>query len=185
MMMPFLLEDTGTVPWLPWGRVVRDLLKRTGADRGVGYLTLDEAIVPAGECHRRPGLHVDGARGATWGPAPTPYGYNGMILVASHYGCDAYPGEYEGEPGDGGSCEHMRAQTVGRERVEMAPERAYWCGHHAIHESLPMPVETPRQLLRLSMPSNGVWFENYTPSPFGIQPTGPILPAREEMSYRP
>lgn len=185
MMMPFRIEDADTVPFFEWRSAVSDLLYRIGAGEGVGYLTIDEAEVPRGETHRRPGLHVDGARGtASWSPAPpNPYGHSGMILAASHVGCAGYPGEFEGLPDVDGNCEHLRSQL--RERVEFAAGRAYWCGHHAVHEALPMPEATRRQLLRVSMPSGGVWFSNYTPSPYGILPTGPVLPAREEMKYRP
>lgn len=184
MMMPFRAEDEKTVPFVEWRPVVSELLRRVGSVRGVAYLTLDEALVRKGETHRRPGLHVDGARaGDGWSPPnPTPYGYSGMILVSSHVGCAAYPGEYDGDPLPSGDCEHVRSQL--RECIVFAPRHAYWCGHHALHEALPMPEDTRRQLLRISMPSPCAWFENYTPSPYGIQPTGDILPARAEMNFR-
>jgi hypothetical protein len=49
MMMPFRTEDAATAPFVEWRPVVAELLRRVGPVRGVGYLTLDEAIVRKGE----------------------------------------------------------------------------------------------------------------------------------------
>lgn len=59
-----------------WQETLERLVELSGCDEGVGYLTLDEAVVEPDTTHRRSGLHVDGIgpEGAGgWGKA-------GMLL---------------------------------------------------------------------------------------------------------
>lgn len=71
MMMPVRLEDPSTLPLREWRPTLARLVLASPIRQGVGYLTIDEALVPADETHRRPGLHVDGigpdGRAAAWG----------------------------------------------------------------------------------------------------------------------
>jgi hypothetical protein len=189
MMMPFLMEDpTGTLPESLAG--YRPALERVCAlaspKSGVGYLTIDEALVRAGETHRRPGLHVDGCGPYGGDPTPQwprPYASNGMFLASSHEGCRGYTQDVEGSPGADGDCEHLRSQ-LGAGFV-MSPGRLYWCSPTALHEALPMPRDTYRQLLRVSMPSAAPYHRDYTPNPLGIQPTGEPGPSRtRQMAFR-
>jgi hypothetical protein len=46
---------------------------------------------------------------------------------------------------------------------------------------MPMKTATKRQFVRLSLPSDGPWFEGYTENPLGIKPPVEILPRREFM----
>lgn len=187
MMMPFLLEDvTRTVPqnlFGAWGDVITKACCRLSAPlRGVAYATIDEALVRAGEHHRRPGLHVDGE--GAWGGTPTrPWATNGMGLVASHTGCAAYAQSFEGTPGDDGDCEALRPQC--KRATPLRGGQLYACGPLTVHESLPMLEDTRRSFLRISMPSAAPWFEGYTESPVGVKPIGPVLPRRTtQMAYR-
>lgn len=63
MMMPFRLESPAdSIPdsLAAWREALGQLCRMGPAKKGVAYLTIDEALVRAGETHRRPGLHVDG-----------------------------------------------------------------------------------------------------------------------------
>jgi hypothetical protein len=51
-----------------------------------------------------------------------------------------------------------------------------------IYDPVPQPQATERTFARLSLPSDGPWFEGYTENPLGVMPTGPILPPREFMN---
>jgi hypothetical protein len=52
--------------------------------------------------------------------------------------------------------------------------------------AIPMRHDRKRSLVRLSMPSDCPWYEGYTRNPLGVEPTGPVHPARTEfMAYRP
>ncbi len=185
MMMPFRLDATRqTLPGLErWHDAVDRLVGLSPASEGIGYLTIDEAIVGAGECHRRPGLHVDGLGG--WGGGGGPWGANGMLLAASVTGCRAWSQEVDGWPGDDGCCEHLRSTLRGDAAIDLLAGHVYWCGSLAVHESLAMPSRIARQIVRLSMPSPSPWFEGYTPNPCGVMPTGPVLQRRvAQMAYR-
>ena len=185
MMMPFRLDNPNTVP-LDWARPVFDQLLATGLIglRETGYLTIDEALVRAGEHHRRPGLHVDGA--GAWGGGGGGWGSNGFVVAASHVGSRAWNGTFDIEPDAEGCLEHVRSGFFESCATDLAAGVAYLMSPMAVHESITMKEDTLRQFMRISFPNDAPWFEGYTPSPFGVRPTGPVLPRRErQMAWRP
>jgi len=154
----------------------------------IGYLTIDEKLILAGKTQRRSGLHVDGVYngttgswggggGGSWGSAG-----NGMLTIASVAGCKAYNQTFEGRFGKDGECESLASQCQEDKATLFKPYHLYWVDGLCVHESVPMKEDTKRQFVRLSLPSNGAWFEGYTENPVGVKPTGPILPARTEYS---
>jgi hypothetical protein len=211
LIMPYKLEDPeGTLPdfLAHWRPTVKALGALATTTKGTAYLTIDEAIVEAGETHRRPGMHVDGVgpdgiSGAIWGggaiwsssPSPKPpkpkkgpkqrYGMGGMLLASSHLGCRAWDQDFIGLPGPDGDCSHLSGQCDPDREILMRAGEAYWCGHLGVHEAIPMKERTARQLIRISMPSKFPWYEGCTPNPLGILPDGPIAPRREhQLAYR-
>lgn len=190
MHMPFDLCDLSTLPeeigvdvYRP---LVRSLLATAPVHFGTGYITIDEAVVPAGQTHRRPGLHVDGGVGRGWGGGGGGWGKAGMIVAASHLGCVAWNQHFDGSAGDDGECEHLAQQCCDATRVDLRGGQAYFLGPLCVHDSLPMLCDTPRQFLRISMPNDAPWFDGYTRNPTGVKPTGPVRPARSaQMAFRP
>lgn len=147
----------------------------------VGYLTIDERDLKAGETLRRPGLHVDGihnGRAGSWGGGWGPAG-NGMLTVSNTPHCEAYLGLVQGEPGLEGECDQVDLTQAVPHRFEA--NKVYWVDGLCVHESLPVETDQQRLFIRLSMPSTAPWFEGYTPNPEGIEPTGDILPARQKF----
>ena len=190
MMMPFHIGHPSSLPcaldgYKPVVERLYDLWPKHGGD--VGYLTVDERRVPAGHAHRRPGLHVDGVYGnsvGSWAPSPPgPWGSQtgGMLTVASNVGCRAWRGSFNGEIGADGDCGQLSSQLG--EATEFKANRVYWVGGFCIHESIPLAVETERQFVRVSMPSEAPWFDGYTRNPLGVESTGPILSFRNQMDY--
>lgn len=185
VMMPFLMEEPhGSIPefFSAYRPAISHICEIATVKQGVGYLTIDEALVRAGETHRRPGLHVDGA--GPWG-SPAPWGKNGMFLAASHVGCWGYRQTLiDAQPGPDGDCEHLRSGLpMG---FPMKAKHLYWCSPMALHEALPMRVDTRRQFLRVSMPSDAPYQREYTPNPTGIVPLGaPAPPRAAQMAFRP
>jgi hypothetical protein len=190
LMMPFHIHNPeGSLPdyLKEYATQVRKVLMDTKAE-GVGYLTVDEAELRPGEYHRRPGKHVDGVgedgeTAAAWGGGGGGgWGSGGMYLASNVVGCRGWDGELSSKPGPDGDCAHV--QPSGNE-VMMAANQVYWCSPLALHESLPMTAHCVRQMFRLSMPNPSPWYESCTPNPLGIQPTGKILPARDQyMAHR-
>jgi hypothetical protein len=192
MMMPVRLDDADTVPIETWRKPFADLVKLSPVKRGVAYLTIDEAIVKAGETHRRPGLHVDGigpdGKAAGWGGGGGGYGSSGMILAASELGCRAWKQDFDGYPGPNGDCAHLRGQTERSHggMLLLHAEEVFFCGPLTVHEALPMVKDTRRSFVRLSMPNDCPWYEGYSRNPLGVEPTGPIrAPRTAFMAYRP
>jgi hypothetical protein len=197
--MPLILGDRASVPDSVWGYVeVLDLCAKVKPEYAgqVVYLTIDEKVVEAGQTHRRPRLHVDGwhktedgstssgtwgGGGGSWGGA-APSGGTGLLTIASRRGCRAYKQDFEGFPAPEGDCEHLRPQCREGEVLEMGT--LYWLGALCVHESLPMAELTPRQFVRLSMPSTADWYEGCTPNPRGVLPTGRVRPRRRFMKSR-
>jgi len=148
----------------------------------IGYLTIDEQCLLPKETLRRGGLHVDGyyhgncgawGGGGGWGSVG-----NGMLTISSTAHCKAYLGVFDGEPKDEGECDHLITPNDG-ELFEAG--QVYWVDGACVHESMPVTETTERQFVRLSMPSNGPWFEGYTKNPAGVMPSNEILPARDKF----
>lgn len=136
------------------------------------YLMVDESFVEAGKTQRRPGPHIDGnwiaplgKHGGTgghgkhrpgfwdlpggWGK-PGAFAPEGIILASSVAGCDALLGEYEGEIGEGGDCSRLDLSAL--ERVRLEAGRAYAGNVTMVHESVPIPFNCKRTLVRLNVP---------------------------------
>ena len=208
-MMPFLVHAPhSSLPeaLAPWRHLVASICSLSG-EHGVGFLTIDEAIVTRGEHHRRPGLHVDcggpllahgGSPPRPWPPRhggspPPPPGHGGsphagasfrggMYVVASSIGSRGWVGAVPGQQEDEGNCEHL-AKHLGRATLFEAGD-LFWCNSDFVHETLPARETGPRQFLRVSMPSAAPWHANYTPNPLGIAPAGRVAAPRAEMTFR-
>ena len=183
MMMPVILGDLKGVP-KNYHELVTSLYGVVEARHlgSVGYLTIDERQLQAGDTLRRSGLHVDGyyhgkcgawGGGGGWGSVG-----NGMLTVSSTPHCRAYLGVIEGAPGPEGECYHLSMPNEG-EVFEAG--QVYWLDGACVHESVPVETTTKRQFVRLSLPSNGPWFEGYTPNPEGVLPSNEILPERSKF----
>ncbi len=195
MMLPFRLEDVKrTITREDWHEALQRMVALAPVQEGVGYLTIDEAEVQAGETHRRPGIHVDGVGptggiGGWGGPLPGAngvWGVGGMIVVASHTGCRAWAGDFEARIGNNGDCSHMKAMLRDEDAIPLLGGRAYRLNETCVHEPIALPARTKRQFVRLSMPSEAPWYEGYTRNPLGVEPAGPVHPRRAEfMGFRP
>ncbi len=187
MMMPVNLGDLGGVPE-QYHTLVEELYSMTERRHigQVGYLTIDEKTLAPGETLRRGGKHVDGCHQGRAGAYGAGGGYgsvgNGMLTVSSTPHCRAYPGIFDGEPGPEGECEHIETA----EGITFGAGDVYFVDGACVHESLPVESTTRRQFVRLSMPSNGAWYQNYTHNPTGVQsnPEAEILPSRRFMETR-
>lgn len=185
MHMPITLGAKAPVS-PQWRNTLRDLTGLCPQHHGeVGYLTIDARYVAPGQTHRAPRIHVDGvyagSAGGGWGGGGGGWGSatTGMLTVSDAPGCRAWNVVTSAEACDkDGDCEHLRT-TLG-EGFILEPSVAYHMSGLCPHESLPQPGRR-RAFIRLSMPSKAPWFEGYTPSPTGVQPTGPILPRRVQM----
>jgi hypothetical protein len=188
MMMPVRMEDADTLPIEQWREQFAKLVKMAPVKRGVAYLTIDEALVRAGETHRRPGLHVDGigpdGREAAWGGGGG-YASSGMLVAASITGCVGWSQPVDGYPGANGNCEHLRDELLDEKRRYLIADNVYECGALAVHEALRMATDVQRSFVRLSLPNDCPWYDGYTRNPLGVEPTGPIHFGREQfMAYR-
>lgn len=183
MMMPVSLGSLAGVPKAYHGLVTELYGAMESRFHGeIGYLTIDEKELEPGKTLRRQGLHVDGyyhgkcgawGGGGGWGSVG-----NGMLTISSTPHCKAYLGVFDGEPGAEGECDHL---TLPNEGETFEDGHIYWVDGACVHESLPVEEKTKRQFVRLSMPSNGPWFEGYTENPTGIKPSNEILPMREKF----
>lgn len=183
MMLPVVIGEESSYPDLlgPWRSTLAQLADLVPEHTGrVGYITVDEKVLQAGETMRRPGKHVDGVyRGADggWGGGGGSWGSKGLLTVSSAPGCRVWNQEFQGQPGSEGECDHLADQCGEGELLEA--DEVYWMHGLCVHESLPMDEAMPRQFARLSLPSDSPWFEGYTANPLGVSPTGPVLPRRD------
>ncbi len=186
MMMPLILGDPKSIPDFleEWKETIAQLAALGAHPGEIGYLTIDEKIVKKEETHRRQGAHVDGAyhgsfgvwgggSGGGWGSLG-----NGMLTVSSHPGCKAWNQEFIGNVGLEGEADHLLSQAHEECSVTFGANEVFWVDGACVHMSLPMKETTPRQFVRLSLPSKAPWFEGYTENPLGVSPSGPILSRR-------
>lgn len=138
MMLPVIIGDSDSLPpaYADW-RGALDRLSFFAIQHAgeVGYLTIDEAYVAAGETHRRPGLHVDGwyrgeaggwGGGGSWGGGDGVGGGTGMLVACSRDGARVWSGTFDGRPDPDGNCEHLQSQ--------LGP--AEWAAHPGIADDL-------------------------------------------------
>ncbi len=195
MMMPFYLYDLNTIPkylehYKETLKAMINLIPPTTEQYKdtPAYLTIDERLVECGEIQRNPGLHVDGMYngkvGGPWSGNDIDDGSwgsvgNGMLVVSNiSQSLDVYIGKVNGFPIKDGDCEHLRNELETLTKFSPNSGEVVWADGLCIHEALPMNNDVLRQFVRISLPNDGVWFEDYTHNPLGIKPKGKILPAR-------
>ena len=193
MMMPFYLYDLDTIPSTlnHYKETLKELLKLVPQDvehykDTPAYLTIDERFISKGEIQRNPGLHVDGMYDGVIGAGPWSgiddgsWGSvgNGMLVVSNVSNTlDVYTGEVNGFPIKDGDCEHLREEILNLNKFSPKAGEVVWADGLCVHEALEMEEDCLRQFIRISLPNNGVWFEDYTHNPKGVKPKGKILPA--------
>jgi len=188
LMMPFWMADITSVPFPAWHKLIETMVEFSEIYQGTGYLTIDEGMVQKNKIHRRPGLHVDGWSkdgtgelypGGMWGGGGVWGGKdNGMLMISNMYGCNIYPGLFQGEPKEFGDCEHLRDQIQQTHLCGL--NTIYRCGSMTVHESMPSMADGIRQFVRLSTPSEAAWPSSCTPNPLGVLPAGPIVGPRPQ-----
>lgn len=188
LMMPFYLHSVrASLPlslssWVP---TLEAMLTREPTI-GVGYVTIDERAVKAGQHHRRPGLHVDGwadeQDSGVWGGGA--WGRRGCLMAASHLGSLAYRGTFTGTPMRYGDCDHLHEQRSDVSLVLLTANTCWRLGALTVHETVPLRYPARRSFVRISFPSSAGWPSSCTPNPLGILPTGPMLPPRPSRFTR-
>lgn len=154
--------------WVPY---IQRMLDMAPTIKGRAFVTIDQKEVKQGHSQRRPGPHVDGNFIFDWGggggwltgengrilePADHRLQYcsprGGMLIASDFEACRAWRGRFDGEPGQGGNCEHMQDQINRAEAVNLQRNTAYWMNSTGIHESLPVYRTVQRSLLRITLP---------------------------------
>lgn len=150
-----------------WQPTVDAMLEGVDTD-GPIYLMIDQGIVKAGTSQRRPGVHIDGY----WNPSLNAHGGGGghvgtwdstpgwlhcdfakpeaLILASDVSASRALTGEFTGTPGDGGDFSHLDLSGLSPRVLEAG--QVYAGNVTMLHESLPVQQDTPRTLVRLSVP---------------------------------
>lgn len=165
-------KSAGLAPELRrWQPTIDAMLDGIDVD-GPIYLMVDQAAVPAGDAHRRPGVHVDGywqasSQGHKHNFEPEPadpppadrhvverqyVAHAETILLATDlFGCVAHAGAYDGLPAEGGDCAHIDIAKM--DRVELEPGRV-WAGDavEMLHESIAARRAGLRTVVRLNVP---------------------------------
>lgn len=163
-MREFRLETGLPSDLARWQETVNQMLVGVDTD-GPIYLMVDQGVVKANTSHRRPGAHVDGywiadkgRHGGGWqNPSPGPswshYDFStpeALILASCVSASRALVGEFCEMPGEGGDCSMLDLSQLSE--VQLLAGVAYAGNVTMIHESMPVPQDTARTLVRLSVP---------------------------------
>lgn len=73
-----------------------------------------------------------------------------LILASNVEACRAWNGLYDGVVGEGGDCSHVNLSEM--EEIILKPHTSYHGNVTMLHESLPMPFDCQRTLVRLNVP---------------------------------
>ena len=170
-MRPFLQSEGLPFDLSRWQPTVDAMLYGIATD-GPIYLMIDQGMVRAGVTHRRPGVHIDGYWNPETGnhddrqPAHFHGGYmsqrhitelsktrhEAILLASDISACRGFIGEYDGIIGEGGDCSTFDLSSL--EIVNFKSDRCYAGNVTALHESLPVPHDCLRTLVRLNVPGH-------------------------------
>ncbi len=125
--------------------------------QGPIYLMVDQAIVRRGQCHRRPGPHVDGRWVELDGrhdhetaPVRERHQAQALLLASDQPGACGWLGKTEGVPAADGSCDHLDLSAM--EVFDLKPGVVWQSdASQFVHASVPAQHECFRTLVRLNV----------------------------------
>jgi hypothetical protein len=180
-------EDTLPVEYLQYWPLIEACQLPLAEIGKVGYLTIHESEVRAGQAQRRPGLHcespgsvlnesgqytndrIDWGCGIVRGDRST---VRGGIYMASNVPNSSRLWDIKVRSpvvGKLGDLEHLR-DLLGDGKV-LEADKMYWLTDATPHESLRLSSSTHRQFFRLVTSSLSAWYpEHSTPNPRGVIP---------------
>jgi len=211
-MLPFVMGEKASLPeeYHHYWPLVEACNLPQHEHGKVGYLTIQESIVPMGQSQRRPGLHIetpglvmtsDGKyhnHRNMWGcgllrvdkehdDTPDLPRVEGGIYMASSVknSCHMWNALITDPAlvtGQHGDLEHIR-EELGKGEA-MRPNLMYWLTDRTPHESLPLQEETYRQFFRLVTSDLSAWFpEHSTANSLGTKPDPSITTIIEGSKF--
>eukprot|EP00441_Pelagodinium_beii_P045430 CAMPEP_0197624386 /NCGR_PEP_ID=MMETSP1338-20131121/4047_1 /TAXON_ID=43686 ORGANISM="Pelagodinium beii, Strain RCC1491" /NCGR_SAMPLE_ID=MMETSP1338 /ASSEMBLY_ACC=CAM_ASM_000754 /LENGTH=359 /DNA_ID=CAMNT_0043194519 /DNA_START=92 /DNA_END=1171 /DNA_ORIENTATION=- len=184
-MMPFIMGEKESLPdeYQHYWPMIENCDLPTEEIGKVGYLTVHESFVKAGQCQRRGGLHIE-SPGTLVDPAKyTKERYDWGCGIVRHDASKVEGGIYMANnvagscrlwnakitdpvlaAGKLGDMEHMR--DVLGDGFDMKPGTIYWLTDATPHENLPVKEDCHRQFFRLVTSSLSAWYpEHCTANP--------------------
>jgi hypothetical protein len=122
--------------WIPSGKPHPGLDLKVLSDAGIHGTGRHVTQSLAGHGHR-----ID--KGEGWPD-------EALFLASDVVGCRALVGLFEGEPGKGGDCTHL--DLSGGKEVVFEANRAYSGNVTMLHESMVLPADSLRTVVRLNVP---------------------------------
>ena len=154
-----------------WQKTVDQMLLNIDTKDNPIFIMIDQGIIQPNTSHRRPGPHIDGywveelkAHGGSGGhrmhlnnkwQVPNPWNHvnltvpESIVLASDIMGCKGYLGDWDGVLGEGGDCSTI--DLSGLAEMHLKADTAYQGNIGFIHESIPLPEQTQRTLVRLSI----------------------------------
>jgi hypothetical protein len=167
-MLPFNLEDLSSLPG-KFRVAVEQMMEKLPKLKGEAFLTVHGKFIKKDRTLRRGGPHIDGnyiKQVSDWGTGGWKVGQegnslssehhalsyktlNGGMLIASNYSsCKGWNGSFNGEPGVGGDCSHIKLNKG----FMLKADTVYYGGSQFVHESLPVSEDVFRLLYRITLP---------------------------------
>lgn len=199
-MMPFVMGKKDSLPeqYHQYWTILHDFpISNLGQ---VGYLTINEGIVIAGNTQRRGGLHTEspgmlsqtgkhntiekvfltGEFGKGRQKETLDQFDGGIYMVSTvDHSCRVYDAQIASETiGYQGDIEHMRGLLTNKavKSLELLAGSVVWMTDRTPHEALPMKQSGIRQFLRVVAGHLTHWHALHnTPNPLGIQPDAEIV----------
>lgn len=157
-----------------WQPTVDCMLESIDTDSPI-FLMVDQQVVKPNTTHRRPGPHIDGywieeiqahggggsgthsysPRPGNWQDTPTRWNHGqfdvpeSILLASDVSGCIGYLGEWKGNLKEGGDCTDIDLTNL--TKITLEENFCYKGNVTFIHESIVIPQEIPRTLVRLNL----------------------------------
>lgn len=185
-MMPYIIGDHGSIPpeYLQYIDIIKvcefNLSKEEMGK--IGYLTINESDVKAGETQRRGGAHVERHPNAPWGGGGSWGGEKGGLFMINSVdaSCRIWPMQIP-QPEQGGNCERFRWMLNQMDHYDMKANELVWMTDSTPHESLPAKENGHRQFFRMVSSDVGIWFEkNSTANRLGVEPPSNVRITRKD-----
>jgi len=175
-MMPIIMGDHKSIPnpfrdYIP---MINMCMQHKKEEMGkVGYLTIDEKYVQAGQSHRRGGLHVERSQALRWGSGWG--GTKGGLFFSNNIDDSLCIYNHIMNPSRIGKLGSIEPRELKNKLAFQVPaHQLMWLTDLTPHESLPLLSSARRQMFRLVTSDVSIWYTKHnTKNPLGVQP-GPL-----------
>lgn len=182
-MMPFIIGDKHSIPeeYRHYYNMVEQCDINEEEYGKIGYLSIKESFVDAGNTHRRGGIHTEKPKkgmgwGGGWGSGKID---NGVVKGGLYFAnsvddsCKIWDMKID-DPDKLGDCD--RFMHMLKNEISLKAGELYWLTDETPHQSIPLKESSHRQWFRFVSSQVGIWYEAHsTKNKLGVLPNCQVV----------